>query len=215
MKILALETSGRLCGVALSCDGAVVAETNLSYKMEHSTTLMPMLDGLLGLVHTDISEIDVFAVSSGPGSFTGVRIGVCAVKGLADFCRKPVVPVPTLDALAYNVFNDDRLIAPLIDARRGQVYAACYRHSENAFERLTEYCACDETEFLSIVNGLCERLDKKVLFINEDKKRAGAVAMLAERMLADGFEPIQSKELVPFYLRKSQAERLNASKEIL
>ena len=124
MKILGMDSSGLVASVAIVEDDALVAEYTTNYKKTHSQTLLPMLEELRDMVELDMDTIDAIAIASGPGSFTGLRIGSATAKGLGLALGKPLVEVPTLEGLAWNLWGTDRLVCPLMDARRNQVYAA-------------------------------------------------------------------------------------------
>ena len=137
MKICAIDSSGLVAGVAVSENGICVAEYDIQYKVTHSQTLLPMLDEVCRRISLDVRDVDAYAVAAGPGSFTGLRIGIASVKGLTLVNDKPVIAIPTLEALAYNAYGTDRLICPIMDARREQVYTGIY-----AFDRVSQ----DETD---------------------------------------------------------------------
>ena len=126
MKILALDSSSLTASVAIVEDDITVAEYTVNYKKTHSQTLLPMLDEIVSMTEQDLNTLDAIAVASGPGSFTGLRIGSATVKGLAEALQKPIVPVPTVDGLAGNLYGTDKLVCPLMDARRGQTYSGLY-----------------------------------------------------------------------------------------
>lgn len=126
MRILGLDSSGLVAGVAVVEDGVLLAEYNVNYKKTHSQTLLPMLDELKNMLELEPDTIDAIAVASGPGSFTGLRIGSATAKGLGLALDKPLVEVPTLEGLAYNLCGAGDFVCPLIDARRNQVYAGIY-----------------------------------------------------------------------------------------
>ena len=127
MKLLAIDTSGPVCGVAVLEDGRILYEGAAVNKLTHSVSLMPMVEEALNKCSTDISEIELYAAVVGPGSFTGVRIGVSAVKGMAHGAGKPCVAVDALEALAWGVSLMPDLICPIQDARAGQVYGAAFQ----------------------------------------------------------------------------------------
>lgn len=137
MKILGLDSSGLVAGVAVVEDGILLAEYNVNYKKTHSQTLLPMLDEVRKMLELDMDTIDAIAVASGPGSFTGLRIGAATAKGMGLALDKPIVEVPTLEGLAYNLCGSQARVCPLMDARRNQVYTAVYEFIEgNASDRL-------------------------------------------------------------------------------
>ena len=132
MKILAFDSSGLVASVAIVQDDNLIAEYTTNYKKTHSQTLLPMLDEIVKMTETDKESFDALAVAAGPGSFTGLRIGSATVKGLALAWNIPVIAVPTLEGLAYNMWGSSRLICPIMDARRKQVYTACLLYTSDA-----------------------------------------------------------------------------------
>ena len=126
MKILAIDSSGLVASVAVVEDDILVSEYTTNYKKTHSQTLLPMLDEVKKMTDLDLKSLDAIAVSAGPGSFTGLRIGSATAKGLGLALDKPLIGVPTVDALAMNLYGSDSLICPLMDARRNQVYTGIY-----------------------------------------------------------------------------------------
>ncbi len=126
MKILAIDTSGLVGSVAISDGDILTAQFSIQYKTTHSEILMPMLSDIADKINLDIRSIDAIAVAKGPGSFTGLRIGSTTAKGLALAIDKPIIPVPTVDALAYNLYGNEKIICPMMDARRNQVYTGIY-----------------------------------------------------------------------------------------
>ena len=117
MRILAIDSSGLVASVALIDDGECIGEYTINYKKTHSQTLVPMLDQVRKMIDLDLTTIDAIAVAAGPGSFTGLRIGSATAKGLGQALNKPLISVPTVDGLAYNLYGTDKLICPLMDAR--------------------------------------------------------------------------------------------------
>ena len=126
MKILALDSSGLVASVAVMENDNLIAEYTMNYKKTHSQTLLPMLDEVKKMIELDLSTLDAIAVAAGPGSFTGLRIGSATAKGLALALDKKIVSVPTVDALAYNMWGSDAVVCPLMDARRNQTYTGVY-----------------------------------------------------------------------------------------
>lgn len=137
MKILAIESSGLVASCAVIEDDVLLGEYTTDFKKTHSETLLPMIDSLCKLISLDKSTIDFVAVSSGPGSFTGLRIGGTTAKGIAMALGIPVVSVPTLMGLAYNLWGSTADIVPLMDARRGEVYTGIYGFSSDSFDLKT------------------------------------------------------------------------------
>ena len=126
MKIIALDSSGLVASVAIVEDDTLIGEYNIQYKKTHSQTLLPMLDELSKMVELDLKSVDAIALAKGPGSFTGLRIGSATAKGLGLAMNKPIIEIPTLDGLACNLYGTDKLVCPIMDARRNQVYTGVY-----------------------------------------------------------------------------------------
>ncbi len=126
MKILALESSGLVASVAIVEDGKMIGEYTTNFKKTHSQTLLPILDELVKTLEVDLNDIDAIAVCAGPGSFTGLRIGSATAKGLGLALKKPLIGIPTVDGIAYNLYGTERVICPLMYARRQQVYTGLY-----------------------------------------------------------------------------------------
>ena len=141
MKILALDSSGLVASVAVVEDNQLLAEYTVNYKKTHSQTLLPMLDEIAKMIELDLETIDAIAVAAGPGSFTGLRIGSATAKGLGLALKKPLIPVPTVDALAYNLYDSTGVICPMMDARRGQVYTGIYEFDGNELRVLEDQMA--------------------------------------------------------------------------
>ncbi len=230
MKILAVDSSGLVASVAVVEDEVLLAEYTMNYKKTHSQTLMPMLQEVKNMIDLDLSSIDAIAIAAGPGSFTGLRIGSATVKGLGLALDKPIVEVPTLEGLAYNLWGTTHLVCPMMDARRNQVYTGIYRFvpqgSHWCMETVQEQCAVDVTEILQICNDLGEsviflgdgvpvyaekiaencRVPYTLAPANMNRQRAASVASLAV-VYASRNKVVTAAEHVPEYLRKSQAER--------
>ena len=128
MRVLAIDTSGLVASVALVEDDVLRAEFTTNDKKTHSQTLLPMLEQLRQMISLELDTIDVIAIAAGPGSFTGLRIGSATAKGLGLALGKPLVEVPTLEGLAYNLYGTDKLVCPMMDARRNQVYTGLYEY---------------------------------------------------------------------------------------
>ena len=126
MRVLAIDSSGLTATVGIVEDTQTIAEYTVNYKKTHSQTLLPMIDEMTRMVDLDLSTLDAIAVAGGPGSFTGLRIGSATAKGLGLALNKPLIHVPTVDALAYNVYGCTDVICPIMDARRKQVYTGLY-----------------------------------------------------------------------------------------
>jgi len=153
MTILAIDTSTDYLSLAIMKDGKIIGRFHRKCAMRHSSVLVPMIDRVLKKARSKIRDIDCFAVSAGPGSFTGLRIGVATVKGLAYALKKKIVAVPTLDAIAGNVKNFRGVICPVLDARKDKVYACLYRSDGKNIKRISRY-------LLLPADGLLNRLKK-------------------------------------------------------
>ncbi len=225
MKVLGLDTSTLMttCGVI---DGdKLVGEYSLSQDMSHSEKLVPMIKEVLDSLNLTVDDIDLFAAAVGPGSFTGLRIGLATVKAFAHVTNKPIIGVSTLEALAYNLpFND--IVVPMLDARRDRVYTAIYKWKGNELEAIMKPCILEVTELLNIldrdhnkivVNGdgslvykdmIIEKLKDKVRFstIGQNMCKASSICELAllryKKNEVDDFYT-----LAPDYLLETQAQR--------
>lgn len=226
MKIMAFDTAVEVAAVAVIEDNKLLGEYIINNKKKHSEKLMPLADNLLKDLSLSPADMDLFAVSIGPGSFTGIRIGVSAVKALAYATGKKIAGIPTLDAIAYNASIYNGIVCPLIDARNNQVYTALYRFENGKQQKITQYMAADIGEIIekikmagenTIFIGDAAELHKDMILSqlgnqahfmpgNLQIPRASAVAHLAYIKAVSG-EADDLFELVPLYLRKSQAER--------
>lgn len=231
MRILGIESSSLVASVAIVEDGVTMAEYTANFKKTHSQTLLPMIDQMVSLLGIELSAIDAIAVSGGPGSFTGLRIGSATAKGLGLALDKPLIHVPTLDAMAYNLYGASALICPIMDARRNQVYTGIYRF-EKEFETVKEQAAIDMGDLIKIL----EEMGRPVIFLGDgvpvfrkqieetmtvpvqfapahaNRQRAAAVAALGSVYFAGG-KIETAMEHGPDYLRKSQAEREREERE--
>ena len=230
MNILAVDTAGKTLGVALLQDDRLKYECYLDGGMTHSETLMPLVDAMLRESEQSLADMDLLAVAAGPGSFTGLRIGVSALKGLAWAADKPCCGVSTLEAMAQNLRHMDGLIVCSMDARRSQVYNAVFAAEGGQLTRLTPDRAialsqlAEELQgdprpklvvgdgaalcsgFLSEAGIPCRMAPAQLVMQN-----AVGVALAAEEMAARG-ETVSARDLVPVYLRLSQAERERLAK---
>lgn len=225
MKILAFETSAKAASVALTQEGKLLGESYQNTGLTHSQTLMVMAQDLLQQCGVAISQLDAVAVAKGPGSFTGVRIGVAAAKGLAWGAELPCVGVSTLSAMAAGLGAWQGYVCPVMDARRSQVYNALFHVDCGKYTRIREDRAISLQELGEDVKNLSQPIflvgDGSVLCYNtlseavpalvrppehRMHQRAVGVALEAQRMMHEGAIP-PAAELVPNYLRLSQAER--------
>ena len=138
MKILALDSSGLVASVAVVENDTLLAEYTVNYKKTHSQTLLPMLDEISNMTELDLSTIDAIAVAGGPGSFTGLRIGSATAKGLGLALEKPLISIPTTAAIAYNIWDTDKFVCPIMDARRNQVYTGVYCYTDHRLDTVWE-----------------------------------------------------------------------------
>lgn len=233
MKILAIEASGPVAGCALLEDETLTAEYSVQYKKKHSQSLVPMLNEMKEMLDLDLSSIDFIAVTAGPGSFTGLRIGAATVKGLGLALDKPVLPVPTVDSLACGLYGTDRVICPLMDARRQQVYTGIYENKDG-LRVLEPQCVTALTE----ITGRLNELGREVIFlgdgvpVNEEalrdemkvpyliapahmnRQRAASTAVRAAQIYAEKGEEalVSADDFRPEYLRVPQAERERGDK---
>lgn len=224
MRILALDTTGQTASVAVIDEDKLIAEYTLNYKLTHSQTTLPMIAQICEKAEVVLSSIDYIACAAGPGSFTGLRIGAATAKGLAFALGKQIVPVPTLEALAYNMFETDKIICPIMDARRGQVYTAFYQWVQGKLQALTPMMAQSIEETIAAAEGFgqkviflgdgvpvhLEKLRQNPAFIFAPAhcalQRGASVAALAMEKAKAGYA-IDGNQLELIYLRKSQAER--------
>ena len=231
MKILAIESSAIVASVAIVEDEKIIAEYTMNNKKTHSQTLLPMIDEICKLVEYDLTEIDAIAVSAGPGSFTGLRIGSATAKGLGLALKKPLIHVPTVEAMAYNFFSTEDYIVPIMDARRNQVYTGIYEKTGSRAKEVLPQCIMMIEELLVKINELQhsvlflgdgvpafqklieEKAEVPVRFApaNLNHQTAGAVAELAKIYFAEG-RMETAAEHAPDYLRLSQAERERQSR---
>lgn len=233
MNILMIDTSGPACGVALMKDGAIVYEAQLVSGRTHSQRVMPMVDTALSMSDMQMSDIDLFGAVLGPGSFTGVRIGVSTVKALAHAAGKLCIGVDALHALAANVSGFDGVICPILDARAQQVYGAMF-HAGDVPQRLMDDEAMKLVDFLELVDKTGENalflgdgvaplrarieecLGSRAQFVSAQHMnlRAGSACALAAKMAEmDEQAVVDYIHLLPLYLRAPQAERERAARE--
>lgn len=238
MRLLALDSSGLVASCAIVENDTTIAEYTVNYKKTHSQTLLPMLDEIKRMTELDLATIDAIAIAAGPGSFTGLRIGSATAKGLGLALSIPIIPVPTVDALAYNLYGSDKLICPIMDARRNQVYTGLYefqksKENDSAYTMniIEKQCAVDIAQIVETINAL----GKETIFLGDgvavyqdkiaelikvpysfapaccNRQRAACVASLGAVLYVQGISETAA-EHAPDYLRPSQAERERAEK---
>ena len=243
MRVLAIDSSGLTATVAIVEDEQTIAEYTTNYKKTHSQTLLPMIDEMVRMVDADLKDIDAIAVAGGPGSFTGLRIGSATAKGLGLALDKPLIHVPTVDAMAYSMYGCEDIICPIMDARRKQVYTGLYSFSHKKNEDGGLY---DEPVFQVLRMQMAVPVEELIRHLNVYRRRVvflGDGVPVYKEMLAEGlkvpysFAPSfmnrqraaavgalgiryyeegryeSAAEFRPEYLRKSQAERERAERE--
>ena len=232
MKVLALDSSGLVASVAVVEDDGVnsnlLAEYTVNYKKTHSQTLLPMLDEVAKMIELDMSTIDAIAVAGGPGSFTGLRIGSATAKGMGLALKKPLIHIPTLEGLAFNLCHTSAIVCPIMDARRRQVYTGIYRFEGSklivledqmaiGIEELGEKLRAYDEEIIFLGDGvpvfkndLVENIlaGKHISFApaHMNRQSAAALGTLAIQYFEEG-KTETAAEHQPDYLRVSQAER--------
>jgi len=222
MKILAVDASTAVASAGLAEDGRLVCELNLRHGLTHSQKLLPLVEAALTLADWTLDDVDALAVVSGPGSFTGLRIGAATVKGLAFTRNIPVVPVGTLEVLAFGLPGFSGLLVPLLDARRSEVYAALYRWRDGSLEEVVPPAAKPLEVFLGIIASFGE----PVAFLGDGVEpnqgalaafpgaflvpesarlqRSGAAALLGYARYLEG-KTVPSEAFTPEYMRDSSA----------
>ena len=228
MKILAVECSATPASVAILEDNKLIASAYTNVKLTHSQTLMPMIESTLSSSKTNINEIDGFAISNGPGSFTGVRIGISAIKGLAAANKTPCAAVSTLLAMAQNYSDTDCIVCAVMDARCNQLYNAIFDIENGAVTRICDDRALMCDELLEEIKKLSQNSDKCVIIVGDgadifynaakdikNVKKAHSIRQY-QNAVGVGFaslnafkkgETLSPNDLLPFYLRLPQAER--------
>lgn len=219
MRILAIDTSSFPASVAVLENGIVMGEHIIRNKKKHSQIIMVMTESLLRDLELDISDIDLFAVSKGPGSFTGLRIGISTVRAFAQAKGKPAVGISSLEAIAYNFSSHEGIIAPMTDALRDEVYTAAYAFAHGELHEIMKPCVMTARECAELFEGalfagdgaLKHRADIEAAggyvapeYLSE--VRASSVAAAAQKRYCSG-EKAEYELIKPLYLRKSQAER--------
>lgn len=225
MKILSIECSASPASAAITQDGKIISSAFLNVKTTHSETLLSLVKCVTDSAKLKVSDIDAFAVAAGPGSFTGIRIGISAIKGLAAARNVPCFAVSTLKAMAENIYDENVIINTVMDARCGQFYNALFERKDGKILRLTPDRAvlfCDlitelknlNRPFVTLGDGadlfysMCEGIGEKTLLVPEQQKYQNAVSVgLCAYFDKENNLPISSEALQPFYLRLPQAEQ--------
>lgn len=212
MLILAIETTGHFASVAVlkEVDGKYeIFEKQGDKKLSHLQKLIPLIDELLSESELSIDNVSHLAVSQGPGSFTGIRIGMATAKALGQALDLPLVSVPSLKALARNAGSFSGLICPVLDARREQVYCGGYIQTDEGYQAVIEDGARSMDEFLKLVQAYCQENGTEVIFLGDDfdnHQKASSVALEALAMINKG-QVLNFDEVKPVYLRQAEAQR--------
>lgn len=225
MNILAIDTSGIVASVAIANNDKILGEISLNYKQNHSVTIMPIIDNLLKMLELELKDIDYFALSNGPGSFTGLRIGTATVKAMAHALNKKIIPISTLEAMAYNILDTTRYIVPIIDAKAERIFTAIYEIKDNKLMPILEQQATTITELLEFIKSndidpiflgdgaiaykeIIEKHFGEESFapISLNMQKASSLASLAFLYEKDG-KYVDYNNLEIEYLRKPQAQR--------
>ena len=166
MRILAIDSSSMVATVAITTDGILNAEYTINHKKTHSQTLLPMIAEIVKMIEIDMDSIDAVAITGGPGSYTGLRIGSATAKGIGLALNKPIINVPTMDALAYNLYSSQYVICPIMDARRGQVYTGIYKFEETEMKTIKPQC-------IMMIDELIKELDtiKEIGYVFRGRSR--------------------------------------------
>ena len=230
MKLIALDSSGLVASVAVLEDDNFIAEYTIQYKKTHSQTLLCMLDEVKKMTELDLSTIDAIAIASGPGSFTGLRIGSATAKGLGLALNIPIIEVPTVEGMAYRMYGTGDIVCPMMDARRNEVYTGLFAfHASKPYdemETVLPQCAIPVAELIA----RCNALGRRVVFLGDgvpvykgmleqgltvpygfapphlNRQSALAVGSLGMRFYEQG-KYVTADQHAPDYLRLSQAER--------
>lgn len=223
MKILSIETSSKVCAVALLENEKLIKEEIIEDENTHSVKLMPLVDKLLNETNTKISDVDLFACDVGPGSFTGIRIGISTIKAFLDVTGKTAVGITSLETLAYNIETDD-IVCSLVDAKNNNVYCGFYKKENGIYKQIEDLrfdninniidlAKTKNKKIIFVGNGSIAYKDviesemKNAEFISDDLRNKLNARNIALAALKKKEEAVDSNNLKPVYLRKSNAER--------
>ncbi len=241
MKILAIDSSGMPASAAVLEDGVLAAEFTVHHRRTHSQTLLGMMEEVRSVLDLDLNSIDAVAIAAGPGSFTGLRIGSATAKGIGLALDKPLIPVPTLEGMAYNFYAAKQIVVPMLDARRSQVFAGIYSFSaggEDPLEVLMDQAPVDVKELCEKLNEISQSRSQDLILMGDgavsyrslieetlraphsyapahlNEQKAGSVAARGMDLAAldDGRYLEKAADHRPVYLRVSQAERVREEK---
>lgn len=211
MRVLAIDSSGLTATVAIVEDDQTIAEYTTNYKKTHSQTLLPMIDEMVRMVDADLKEIDAIAVAGGPGSFTGLRIGSATAKGLGLALDKPLIHVPTVDAMAYSLYGCEDIICPIMDARRKQVYTGLYSFSHKKMEENDDGSLYDEPVFQVLRMQMAVPVEELIRHLNVYRRRVvflGDGVPVYKEMLAEGLKVPYS--FAPSFMNRQSAAAVGA-----
>ena len=226
MKVLAIESASVTASCAVAADGNLLGEYTLNHKKTHSEKLMPLIEELMKELELKIQDIDVIAISEGPGSYTGLRIGAAIAKSLAFAADIPIAGVPTTKSLAGNILDSGKLIVPVMDAKAGRIYTGIYRWAQDSLVEVRRQFPCNINELIDMLNEynedcvfngdgsvnykniIEEKLNSAAYFApgNFNYLHASTLASLGCEMALKG-ELVNASDFKPEYLRLSQAER--------
>ena len=226
MKILSIESASVTASCAVSDDEKILGEYTLRHKKTHSEKLMPLIEELMGELNLKINDIDIISISRGPGSYTGLRIGAAIAKSLAYAADIKIASIPTMKSLAANVYDEQKLIVPIMDAKAGRIYTGIYKWDNGECKEVLEQFPCNIDDLIQILNEYEEPLifngdgsvnyrkkiedglNKKVYFAPEvfNYLKASTLAFIGYKMAVQG-DTVSANEFNPQYLRLSQAER--------
>lgn len=215
MRILGIDTSSKVLSIALSEDETLIIEESDLLDRRHSSLLVPKINDILEKSNFSINDIDAFIIGLGPGSFTGLRIGVSTVKGFGIATKKPCIGIPSIDALPLNVEGGYATIVPIIDAKRQQLYCAVYKKEEDRITRRSRYLLLSVVELIKMVKGptfflgdgvslyreKIELLNKRAVFLEEEfwYPRAGNLIKLALKKIKK-YKKCDLEKLTPIYM---------------
>lgn len=222
MIILSISTSTNICSVSIGNENTIIKELSIHDAKTHSENLMPLIDKLLKTTNYSLKDINFLACDVGPGSFTGIRIGIATIKAISEVHNIPIVPISSLQALSYNVNISDGLICSMIDARNENIYYCTFDKNHLPIQDLKAEHIDEALNYLSnldnkitfvgngaIVNKekIIEKLSSKAIF-HEQNDLLSSKVLVASRKIITKKDCCNADELLPIYLRKSQAERM-------
>lgn len=228
MKILSIDTSSSICSIAILEDENVIYEKTIEDALTHSQKLMPMIEEAFRSSHLSLKDIDLYACNVGPGSFTGIRIGISTVKAFVDVFQKPCIGISSLESLAYRISSEEGIICSLLDAKNQNIYGGIFHYQNGTYTLIQDLFACNIEECVkeylapysdssihfvgdgtTIYHSLLEENFKNITFEENNKQNA----ILVGKAAFYKYSHSTSSPVVPLYLRKSQAERMLENKK--